>query len=862
MIAKILRIELKTILYSIHRAMNQPTNQVVMNAEQDVQIPTTDTAAAEVLDNIEDDERDDVMVLHEEVDMKALRIIRDNFKIVYERLGSTFSEFNRETSEWVEVDFKTAATIINQFYDHKKETNKVQYSYGRKLKSGRRFAPLSLQNLCRPLRHTIAKGLFHDSDMKNAHPTFLKHLVEKLEFNHPVLDKYIDNRDELLSTWIGTTNIYKAVPSKKVPGEKASIRFENTVLKTKDDVKKYFLTVLNGGGTDKTTCAELNEFYTTHQQFLDVFYKHPDYKKYKFRADNKYKTPKKEKETETDKAKKDNRRGTCLNYYMCDIENVALSHIERYLISRNIKYGTLCFDGLMIYKRDVDDIDELLRALEEVLLEKMGFAIKLSEKIMDEDIDISDLHHVDDVKLTEQDYALHLLKELTPILKYDAYQKQLYVYNSETALWAPQKVNHLCLHLTRVLDLYIERHPDEKERTRALTEIRRNSTQLNIIAMAGRLIDVMDDTQFIMEHFDCAKGFLPIANNQVIDLKTNIVRPRMESDYFTKTTDNTIVTITEEERAIVMKYFYDWLNTDDKEYVECLLKCIAYIFSGETYLKAIFNFIGKRDGGKSTFLDMLSQLLGPFYCIANERLFINQKNKAVHDSEMFNLLNKRMATLSETKKTQSYNTTLMKAISGNDKQNIRGAGEKQTIDVLFRCILAIATNEPCKFDDDAFASRLWCFNFSNTFERNDSFVGVLTSRKNLIFTIIAEYAQKFYADKVTKVPQVDSFTKEVCSNQNSVHKWCKSQRLVKTNNKHDHVENTQLFIRYSSDCQENKWHETMKIYGKSDFHDILEDFYGLDKAVQIKRKVDGREVRPYVYRGLKDTRLEEEEVEE
>ena len=767
----------------------------------------------------ENTEMEDVMCLYEEVDIDALRIIRDNFEIIYDRLDNSFGEFNG--TEWTEVDFKTASTIINAFYNAKKTGKKVVYKYGNKLKSGRRFAKNSLQSLCRPLRHTIAKSLYYDVDMKNAHPTFLKYLVEKLQFDHPILQKYISNRDELLSTWIGTTNIFKE--NDKVPGG-----FENIVLKTKDDVKKYFLAILNGGGTNKTTCSDLNEFYTTHQLFLDLFYKHPEYKNYKFRADNKYKTL---------KDRKDNRRGTCLNYWLCDIENIALSVMERFLIAENISYGTLCFDGIMIYRRDVKDINELLTKLEDVLLQKMPFPISLSVKEMNEDIDITDLRICPDVKLTEQDYALHLLESLKPIIKNNTYQKQLYVYNESTALWIPQKYSHLRIYITDILDPYITKHPDADERHTALQGIRTNKVQNNIISMMSPYLDMMDDTKFIIENFDCARGILPIANRKVIEFKTNTVRDRVKTDYFTKTTNNNKVPITDVDRTIVLKYFYDWLNTTDERYVECLLKVIAYIFAGETYLKAIFNFIGGRDGGKSTFLDLLTLILGDFACIANTRLFINQRNKAVHDSEMFNLLNMRLATLSETKESESYNVVLMKAISGNDKLNIRGAGEKQSIDVYIRAILAIATNCPCKFDDDAFASRLWCYNFSNRFIRDDSFVSILKSRRDLIFTVIAEYGQRFYNEGINKVPQVESFTTSIIDDQDSVKKWIRSQKIVKTESKADYLNAGVLFDRYVNDCRENN--EKSKVYGKIDFYKRFEEFYKLNGIDQIKYNENG-----------------------
>lgn len=770
-------------------------------------------------DNEIENNTEDVFTLKEEVDLNALRIVRDNFNVVYDKLGS-FSEFNVEKQEWVEVDYKKANTIIGELYRLKSESTTVKYSYGKKLKNGRRFASHSLQSLCRPLRHTISKDIYYDVDMRNAHPTFLLNLTEKMTFSHPVLEKYIKNRDELLDTWIGTTNIYK-----KVPGG-----VENTVLQTKDDVKKYFLAVLNGGGNNKTTCTELNEFHNTHSQFLDMFYKHPTYKNYKYRADNKYKDKK-----DTDK---DNKKGSALNYYMCDVENKALRSIEQYLIANNIQYGTLCFDGLMIYKRDVPDLATLITQLETVLVEEMLFPIRLAEKKMDEYIDLTGLSIVPDVRLTEQDYATYLLDSLLPIIKYNKYMDDLYVYDSKDALWKLQKVSHLRLYLTDTLDKYIEKHPDEKERLKALDYIRSNSAQNNIINMMLPYLHASDDTKFISENFDCILGLLPIANKQVVDLKTNTVRERKETDYFTKTTQNNIVPINEEDRAIAMKYYFEWLNTNDLSYVECFIKTIGVIFAGETYMKAIFNYIGPKDSGKSSFLTMIKDMLGEFACTANDRVCINQKNKAVHDSETFGLMGKRLASLSETKKTQSYNTTLMKAISGGDVLDIRAAGDKKAVNVLIRCFFAIATNEPCKHDDVAFAERLWCFNFSNKFEPNNTFMPLLKSRNDLMFSLIAEYATAYYKEGIVKHKIVVDFTNELNDKQCSVITWCKRQSYVKTDNIKNYVESGPVFDKYKNDCIEND--EQGKVYGKIDFYKRFETYYKLECVGQIKNKDVGK----------------------
>ena len=112
------------------------------------------------------------LVLDEEVDMKALRIIRDNFSEVYKRMGE-FWVLNTKTNEYEETGEKTALTIINELYHAKLKSNKVEYHYACRLKSGRRFAKNSLQGLSRKLRHTIAKKIYYDIDIVNAHPTFL-----------------------------------------------------------------------------------------------------------------------------------------------------------------------------------------------------------------------------------------------------------------------------------------------------------------------------------------------------------------------------------------------------------------------------------------------------------------------------------------------------------------------------------------------------------------------------------------------------------------------------------------------------------------------------------------------------------------
>jgi hypothetical protein len=74
---------------------------------------------------------------------------------------------------------------------------KVKVTYKQKDKRGRYCAngSLSLQNIARPIRHTIAQEYYYDVDIKNAHPVFLAHYCDTKGLQHAHLASYIAKRD-------------------------------------------------------------------------------------------------------------------------------------------------------------------------------------------------------------------------------------------------------------------------------------------------------------------------------------------------------------------------------------------------------------------------------------------------------------------------------------------------------------------------------------------------------------------------------------------------------------------------------------------------------------------------------------------
>lgn len=861
--------------------------------------PATEIAPAQNVSDVSNlpDEKEDLeeqvnqpqgsFECEEEVDMKALDKIIHNFDAIWEMLGKEYWCYDKKQKKWVQNKDKTSVlTLFKGLRKQKRFSNKVAYSFIGKLKSGRRQAnTYSLQGMSRRLRHTLAKDLYHDIDMKNAQPTFLRHLCKTLQFDHPILEAYCENRDAYLKKWVGTKVFHKK---------------EVEVLQTEDDVKRFILAITNGGKQNcHTDQAELNEYHDTHNRFLDFFWKHPNYRIYHNRAKNSIASKKKAFE----EAKKkgdipswmtffDNSKGSCLNYYMSDMENLALVHMEHKLKEMGIRYGALCFDGIMVYIKDVANLPlpELLSQIEAYLLEKMGFVIKLSCKPMNEGLNLDDLPSPPEVieeilKITDEDLATYVLNAMEGNYLYNHDKEEMVFYDEETALWFPRKSRHLMTFISGILvpiiqtyaidPSYMKIKPDDDEediqkkeddiRKSLIDFVKSCSGQTRIVKMCEPQIEKRKDDAFIREHFDRKKGFFPIANKKVLNLATGEVRERVKEDYFTKTTERRIVEVKPEDRAFILNYYEEVLsrpNQKDEEkkmeeekrqvertrmesYRDCLLYTCAYMLTGENHLKKFINFIGKADGGKSVFLLLLQDILGEFSCQANKRIFVVGKSESNHDTEMFSLLGKRLAGLSETTGNQKFNEELIKKITGGDRVDIRRACGTHTVEAYFDTVLLLATNNVCQFQDPAFMTRMMCFNFCNVFKKDASVPLKLKSLKDEFFTILCEYAQKFYNNGKTFpiAPEVEQYTKQICEEQDTIKMWMDAENIYEEGKEDDVCEKPQVWEDYTTFMLGTK----RERLGKIEFYNKFEEHFSLQSATKVKR--GGRAF--YAYKCLK-----------
>ena len=79
-----------------------------------------------------------------------------------------------------------------------------------------------------------------------------------------------------------------------------------------------------------------------------------------------------------------NIKGTTVNLLMCKLENKALVAAFDYLNKNGVEVSALVFDGLMVYKDTVKDINEVLKGCSESVKEALNCDIVFTLKGMDE----------------------------------------------------------------------------------------------------------------------------------------------------------------------------------------------------------------------------------------------------------------------------------------------------------------------------------------------------------------------------------------------------------------------------------------------------------------------------------------------
>lgn len=314
----------------------------------------------------------------ERIDLPKLQIIVSNYEKLKDKIGVAF-----DTRKCKRVDFAQTKTILKKYLKSKDAMGSsiITYNYSTKSFDGRLFSKTSsLQGLPRVVRHTISKDIFWDIDIKNAHPVIFKWYCDDKGIKCDSLTYYINCRDSCLADLMGIYSL------------------------SKDEAKSSILSVINGGyGNTKITEHNCPEWYKN--LFFEIENAHEivakNYPKY-------VASVKRNKGDDTF-----NINGKVCNKMFCHYEGIILNNMVDYCKSCGLDVGALCFDGLMVYKKENFDLSTFLKNMEAYVLDKTKIPLNIVEKEMDEGLDLADLS-VGDIEFGVDDIEYDDRYVLTP----------------------------------------------------------------------------------------------------------------------------------------------------------------------------------------------------------------------------------------------------------------------------------------------------------------------------------------------------------------------------------------------------------------------------------------------------------------
>ena len=376
-------------------------------SKKTLKINITITPKKSVLDNILCKEPIDIDILDKLI---SSDLLRENFH-------NPFAEYNN--SNELEQLTKYKSLIDKEGYANVRYNKVNGMEYGRVHPLG----SLGLFSIRREIRQTLAKKKLVDIDIENAHPVMLLQICEQNNIECKYLKKYVNFRSKYLEQL-----------------QKAYLGSIDDKSKLKDVSKNLYIRLLYLGqvtGWFKDNNIDLidTKEYHSINKFIFSFENEMQEIAQKISDKNPLLVELVKKRKNDQNKKNYNLNGAVMSYFLQEYENQILECMYNYCVKHKYIVNNvcvLCADGFMILKDNFKQ--QLLEELEQEVLTKIGFKIKLTTKEMTQDyLDILDDHISDKIDNSYQShkkqFEKHSFKVMTPLMYATEEKEQLTLIN-------------------------------------------------------------------------------------------------------------------------------------------------------------------------------------------------------------------------------------------------------------------------------------------------------------------------------------------------------------------------------------------------------------------------------------------------
>ena len=230
--------------------------------------------------------------------------------------------------------------------------------------------------------------------------------------------------------------------------------------------------------------------------------------------------------------------------------------------------------------------------------------------------------------------------------------------------WENDRIEHvmqLAKRTIRSMAEWIEYTEDNDQAKLIMKHIKSSMSANRLIAML-RLAQSEEGIPVVPEALD-TNPWLLNCRNGTLDLKTSTIRPHQRDDYITHCLNvdyDPAATCPTWERFLL-----DIMGGNTK-LVTFLQRAIGYSMTGAIKEHVLFILHGAGENGKSTFINALLHLFGPYGMKAPKNLLMMAGNQERHPTELADLAGKRLVAAVETEEGQRLAEVLIKELTGGD----------------------------------------------------------------------------------------------------------------------------------------------------------------------------------------------------
>jgi putative DNA primase/helicase len=205
-----------------------------------------------------------------------------------------------------------------------------------------------------------------------------------------------------------------------------------------------------------------------------------------------------------------------------------------------------------------------------------------------------------------------------------------------------------------------------------------------------------------------------------------------------------------------------------------LQRLCGYILTGETREECFAFVYGPAQTGKSTFIRVVSEILGEYHCKASMETFTESRHER-HAEELAVLAGARLVTAVETEEGRRWNESRIKALTGRDRIRARFMRENSfEFEPQFKLVIAGNHAPHLRNVDDAMRRRLHIIPFTQPIpmaERDDQLAEKLRAEYPQILHWMVQGAIEWQAQKLGRPDQIAQAVDDYMESEDTFGEW-------------------------------------------------------------------------------------------